>query len=492
MRLKYALSALGAVALVVSMATGLRADIPSNQFQSPSPLSSANPLIYGRCGQGQSTAVIQALATTIPGPTPTPSPTPPATPTPGPTSTPIAAIFTAQVWTAADIGNKPGPTTSPFYATPAPTFSGAPAKVYVSLASDQWVFVQLSFTQGVVPVTITCSASVARVTQPGASGAPGPAGPTGPPGSPGPAGTISPVPSGSPPIIWNSTTNVASINLGPCFPVVAGQMELNLTASSCSPTNSSYDGLILSEASATHFWKGNDASGCTTIADAIAGGATAVPSPVPLTTPTPGGTPGPYPVCGFPSITNDGETSIEFPAATNNGTANVGQGYFVVPAVTMPTSGSYTIEWVDKSASPYIASGSLTAVIFELDGSNGAILSDTIDDNVLTSSFVGHKLFYGGSSGAKGPIDMMAIGVPLDEALVYNSSATTLSFYVNCELLFSTSQAASGVYNTGSPGGWGGVPGANPPFLGRMAKLSVHNTALSQTTLCTHTAALGL
>ena len=206
MRLRHALSALGAVALVVAMASGLRADIPTLPF-GPSVLSSAAPLIYGRCPGGQSTAVVQALATTIPGPTPTPVAT--GTPTAGPTSTPIAAIFTAQVWTAADIGSKPGPTQSPYYASPGPTFSTAPYKVYVGLASDQWVFVQLSFTQGVVPVTITCSAAVARAGG-GATGAPGPAGPTGPPGSPGPAGTISPVPSGSPPINWNSTTNVVS------------------------------------------------------------------------------------------------------------------------------------------------------------------------------------------------------------------------------------------------------------------------------------------
>lgn len=133
------------------------ADIATTQVKGT--LSSPSPLLTARCRGGQSSFVVQALATTIPGPTPTPSPTPPATPTPGPTSTPITASFSATVWTAADVGEAPGPTESPIAVTPGPTFSSAPAKVYGKLTSDQWVFVLASFTQGALPVTITCSAA---------------------------------------------------------------------------------------------------------------------------------------------------------------------------------------------------------------------------------------------------------------------------------------------------------------------------------------------
>ena len=137
------------------------ADILTGQFIAT--LSSPSPQLVGRCSGGQSSAVVQALYTTAPGPTPTPSPTPPATPTPGPTSTPITPSFAITISMAANAGSAaapiPGPTTSPYAASPGPAFSSAPSKVYLKLGSDQYIYVTGSFTQGVVPVTITCSAA---------------------------------------------------------------------------------------------------------------------------------------------------------------------------------------------------------------------------------------------------------------------------------------------------------------------------------------------
>ena len=168
---------LPAALFAVVAALALLADIPVTQNSAT--LATSNQVLATHCGGGQSMAVIQALATTIPGPTPTPSPTPPATPTPGPTSTPIAWSGTITIYTAADLSNQPGPSASPFNITPAnstsytQTITSAPGKLYVTLASDQWVLAQLTTaTTGVVPVTVTCSGSVARVTVPGASAAP--------------------------------------------------------------------------------------------------------------------------------------------------------------------------------------------------------------------------------------------------------------------------------------------------------------------------------
>jgi hypothetical protein len=142
------------------------ADIPTLQNRgAPVTIASGGPLsTYDRCAGGQSSAVVQATSTTLPGPTPTPSPTPPATPTPGPTSTPIAWTGVVSIYTAADIGGAPGPTESPYLVTPAPTFSNAPFKAYVKLASDQYVYAVLTTaTTGGVNITITCSAAVVYV-----------------------------------------------------------------------------------------------------------------------------------------------------------------------------------------------------------------------------------------------------------------------------------------------------------------------------------------
>ncbi len=211
---------LPAALFAVVAALALLADIPVTQNSAT--LATSNQVLATHCGGGQSMAVIQALATTIPGPTPTASPTPPATPTPGPTSTPIAWAGTITIYTAADLSNQPGPSASPFNITPAnstsytQTITSAPGKLYVTLASDQWVLAQLTTaTQGIVPVTVTCSGSVARISgggggvgpsgPPGPTGPPGTAGPSGPPGTTGPAGTTgpsgapgSPGPAGSP------------------------------------------------------------------------------------------------------------------------------------------------------------------------------------------------------------------------------------------------------------------------------------------------------
>ena len=156
--MKRLFTALISVALLTAFPWRVVADIGT--IQKPAVLSSAAPAAFVRCNGGQSTATVQAIATTIPGPTPTPSPTPPATPTPGPTSTPIAWAGVVSIYTAADIGNAPGPTAAPYYATPAPTYSSAPFKAYVKLVSDQWLYAVLTTaTQGNIKVWLTCSAA---------------------------------------------------------------------------------------------------------------------------------------------------------------------------------------------------------------------------------------------------------------------------------------------------------------------------------------------
>lgn len=251
---------LPAALFAVVAALALLADIPVTQNSAT--LATSNQVLATHCGGGQSMAVIQALATTIPGPTPTASPTPPATPTPGPTSTPIAWSGTITIYTAADLSNQPGPSASPFNITPAnstsytQTITSAPGKLYVTLASDQWVLAQLTTaTTGVVPVTVTCSGSVARVTLPGASGAPGP---TGPAGSPGPSGA----PGSTPPLpisVANGGTGTSSPNptvttgAGPCTPTLAlsGTWPSLLTTITGNCTIGQLSGVSLQAAAAT-------------------------------------------------------------------------------------------------------------------------------------------------------------------------------------------------------------------------------------------------
>ena len=303
-------------------------------------------------------------------------------------------------------------------------------------------------------------------------------------GCPTPAPATSP--QVTPPI--TQTAGVIGLSIGPCFTVSAGALQLQTSAANCSPTSAAYDKLILSEASTTHFWPG---TGSSCLADAIAGGATALPSPVPLTTPTPGSTPGPYPSCSAPSISGDGENAVQFATLASSGVpGGVGQDYLIIPSATLPASGTYTIEWVEKSSTPWYGSGSIAAIDFTIDGTDTGDLQSTVVDILQNSGYYGHKLFFGGS-GSQGNIDLLGIGVPLDIAIT--EDGTLLKMYINCDLVGQHNQS-TGVFNQGNPGAWGGSqnPSGGDVWGGRLAKLSVSNTAKSQTVLCTHTAALGL
>jgi len=241
----------------------------------------------------------------------------------------------------------------------------------------------------------------------------------------------------------------------------------------------SYDALILSEASTTHFYPMNDAAPCNTAADAIAGGATALPSPQPMTTPTAGT--GTLPVCGQPSLSGDGEASWQFPNGGNIGYLRAPQGVF--------RSSPFTYELLYKHAAQASAGICVKNFIFDED-SNTSQTDFNFDIEASATNVCSHKYYVPGSNvGAFDQITQAATTL-----LDVTFDGTTVKVYANCDLLTTSTGSTPAPVSTsaGAIGAATDSGGVFNPFLGRISKFSVHNVALSQTVICSHAASLGL
>jgi len=186
---------------------------------------------------------------------------------------------TITVFTATNIGTasspSPGPTGSPLWSRTAggttyvTTLTSFPSRLFVSLGSSPYIYAVLTTAGGgSSTIYITCSASVSTI-----SGA-------------------TPVP---------TPTGVASVTY---------------------VTPNPLESFLLSEPSTTHLWGMHDKpTGCVTtyctpgpcpatVADLIASGATANPSPAPLTTVT--AAPNPAPFCGYSGVYPGAGSSVLF------------------------------------------------------------------------------------------------------------------------------------------------------------------------------------
>ena len=136
-------------------------------WQNSASVVAKNDAVQLRCDQGQKYGIVEVPATSIPGPTPTPVPTTSPVPTAGPTSTPHPFGGQITVKTATNgVGETPGPYGSPLNSVPAnsSTYTVAvtsyPAKLYITLAGDQWIEAVLSSPDpngASNQITITCT-----------------------------------------------------------------------------------------------------------------------------------------------------------------------------------------------------------------------------------------------------------------------------------------------------------------------------------------------
>jgi hypothetical protein len=151
---------------VAGLAVANAQTVPNSQTTYPIS-TGAPPEAFGCVYPGQSSAVVEVAATTIPGPTPTPVAT--GTPTAGPTSTPVGyGTPTVTLYSATDRAGKPGPSASPYLSesksgTSASTIVGS-GKLYLKLHGDQWVIAILSgATPGQANITVTCTSATAYI-----------------------------------------------------------------------------------------------------------------------------------------------------------------------------------------------------------------------------------------------------------------------------------------------------------------------------------------
>lgn len=384
-----------------------------------------------------------------------------------------------------------------------------------------------SGNSGTLYAWAVCSSAIARAAA-GATGAPGPTGPTGPPGPTGSPGAVPtftasaplavstgsntvtytcstcstggavPSFSASPPIVVATPAGQvnASINLGPCFGVSGSNLVLTCVptcvASVCS-TNQ-YVPTVLAETSATHFWEMNDSPGgstpgpCpSTITDAIAGGATAAPSPVVLTVitspmPSPAGSPLTI-ECGVAGPIKNGNTAIAFRAV------NIAS-YLTVPNSVFQTlcnasGGScihpFTVECIVSlgNAAYYASSGN--NFIWSIDTTSHDFLSIKGSGGGDSSTWEGDSKSFGqAGSGTSVMVD-------------WETDNTDTYLFLNGQLAAAPFAGVGDITASSlSFFGWDGVNAGINFFNGRMQGCSTYNTALSLSALEKHYAATGL
>jgi hypothetical protein len=241
-------------------------------------------------------------------------------------------------------------------------------------------------------------------------------------------------------------------------------------------SSSTWDAVALAEASATHVYPMNDASGCTQIADTIASG------PVPLPTPTTASTI----VCGAPTITNDGETSVYFPGV-------LASGYLVIPHAVLPASGSFSIEIVKKIPLSGVAASGIAASADNIFSMNADIANcnhlNLTHAVIAANNGFGDFITVGNNSSDE--FDMMAGGYSEDEVFTWDGTHSNL--YINGDLVKQTTNTPG--FSDATNGALGVCNNNGSPFgalTGRLAKFAIYNAALTQAKVWTHVAALGL
>jgi len=284
-------------------------------------------------------------------------------------------------------------------------------------------------------------------------------------------------------VTGSAASNVVSLNgLQGAVDIVAGAnitvtpSGSNITiAASGSGGGTNYNATILAEATLTHFWPLNDASGSTSAADAVSSGAVALPQ---------NGTVN----FGAPAITADLQTCLLLPGNTSD--------YLGFPNTPLiPASGDYTLEFIlntplwypDVSTQnglmvPICIDGG-TGLIFFISKSYAGAVGAPLDGIVLDVNGTAS----GTGAGGYGPT--IALGRTFHIALVVSSGGVTTTMFVNAlpsQVIAAVGRQASG----GKVGTYGAA--THYPYLGYMAKLAIYSSALTQASLLTHVANMTL
>jgi hypothetical protein len=293
-----------------------------------------------------------------------------------------------------------------------------------------------------------------------------------------------------------ATACAASPSLSGTWPSQTISVPAGCTVSTASPNP--YVSTVLAETSATHFWEMNDSPGVgtpspgqcpSTIADAIAGGATGAPSPVPLTveaSPLPHPAGSPYALqCGVTGIIKNGTTGIEWLGATI-------QAYLQVPSAVFQTlcntgGGTcnlpFTVECIVEPANSAGYGSSGTNFMWSIDtaGTHGYV--------EITNPGSGDMAVWK-TTGASF-IGVAASGVPV--MIDYEFDGTSESYYfINGTLALYAATSPQMTASSLSFFGWDGTTSANNFWNGRMHGCSTYNTALSIAKIHAHYAATGL
>lgn len=305
--------------------------------------------------------------------------------------------------------------------------------------------------------------------------------------------TGSPLPTASPGDVWASRSNTTGryymggntgtspANASVQFNGTNVQHCIGTTCQSVAPFTA-YDATVLAEPSATHYWKLNDTgalgpnSDCpATFADSISSGATAVPSPVPLGT----SSPGPQ-NCGEPSIVKDGSGAAAFQSSDQGGTAS---GWLTIAAGTTPAvAGGFTVECIISGTAG--VGNSSAQYWFTNDAGNGINIG-TVAAQTSVNVTNWHLQIGGTSNTLQASFPNM---VALD--VVYKWDGTSNWLYANDSLIYKSSTNTPG--NAGTLGKIGSIGTAATIFDGRIQKCSTYNTALSETKIRAHFLASGL
>jgi hypothetical protein len=226
-------------------------------------------------------------------------------------------------------------------------------------------------------------------------------------------------------------------------------------------------------ASVTHIWPGNDTAPCNTVADAVGSGATALPSPVALATPTSG----PGLTCGAPGISNDGNTSINFAGTT-------AVSYLTVPSAALPgASATWSVCAAVKTGQYSSLLTSTHAIIWAFEQASGSSLNYNYFSSgtqIYNIAGVNESALYETGNAAQ------------YDCLTVNGSTKQDTFYVDGTITFQTTPATNQDPSLGFYFGNGSaISGQNWPMTGRMCCFLFANTVLTQAQIQAMTQALG-
>ena len=256
----------------------------------------------------------------------------------------------------------------------------------------------------------------------------------------------------------------------------AGQVNVSFPACFSRNTSSGYSSWLAyveSLPSVTHIWAGFDAAGCNSLADSVGSGATALPSPVPLASPTTQPTPPGAATCGAPGISNDGNTSVNFAGTTSGG------NYFTVPSGALPGLAASWSVCAAVKAAPYGQSDS-NAIVWGYESSS---------TSQSLNYFKGGAGLVQNYNGANGSTLYDSGNAAEYQCMTVTSGSTAQLFYVNGTITYTSAATLINAANGMQFGNY--QPFENYPFFGRMCCMLLANTVLTQAQIQTMTTALG-